>query len=123
MATKETSLHLRNYVGAEWFVEGRLNSCPSNPFMIPAWCVKIAKKTQQPSLERCTTKVKFPFAGHKNADEHTIFLAIHYLEADSKAVRVKDVELTVAPSPALVVKPSAQEPLSVQSGTRLVTVW
>ena len=43
-----------NYMGAELFVDGRLNSCPSNPFMIPAWCVKIVKKVEQPSLERRT---------------------------------------------------------------------
>ena len=70
VATKETSLHLCNNMGAELFVDGRLNSCPSNLVMIPAWCVKIAK-IQQPSLEQCATKVKFPFSGHKNADEHT----------------------------------------------------
>ena len=46
--TKATSLHLCNYMEAEVFVDGCLNSCPSNPFMIPAWCVKIAKKTQRP---------------------------------------------------------------------------
>ena len=91
--------------------------------MIPAWCVKIAKKTQQPSLERCTTKVKFAFSGHKNTDEHTIFLTLHYLRPTPKALRVKDLELTVAPSAALVAKPSAQEPLSVQSGARIVIVW
>ena len=46
VAAGETSLHLCNYIGAELFVDGRMNSCPSNPFMIPALCVKIAKKTQ-----------------------------------------------------------------------------
>ena len=60
VATKGTSLHLCNKMEAELFVDGRLNSCPSNPFMIPAWCVKIAKKTQQPSLERCTIKSEVP---------------------------------------------------------------
>ena len=108
---------------AELFVDGRLNSCPTNPFMIPAWCVKIAKKTQQPSPERCTTKVKFPFSGHKNADEHTIFLILHYLRPTPKAVRVKDLELTVALLPALVAKPSAQEPLYVESGAWKAIVW
>ena len=44
VATKGTSLHLCNHMGAELFVDGRLNSCPSNPFMIPAWCVKIAEE-------------------------------------------------------------------------------
>ena len=122
MATKGTSLHLCNYMGVELFVDGRLNSCPRNPFMISAWCVKIAKKTQQPSLERCTTRVKFPFSGHKNADEHTIFLTLHYLRPTPKAVRVKDLELTVALLPALVAKPSDQEPLSAQSGARTVIV-
>ena len=122
MATKGTSLHPCNYMEAELLVDGRLNSCPNNPFMIPAWCVEIAKKTQQPTLERCTTKVKFPFLGHKNADEHMI-LALHYLRPIPKAVRMKDVELTVAPLPALVAKPSAQEPLSVQSGARMVFAW
>ena len=59
--------------------------------MITARCVKMAKKTQQPSLERCTTKVKFPFSGHKNADEHTVFVTPHYLRLTLKAVRVKDL--------------------------------
>ena len=68
VATKGTSLYLCNCMGAELFVDGRLNSCPSNPFMIPAWCVKIGKKTQQPTLERCRVKVKFLFSDHKNAD-------------------------------------------------------
>ena len=77
-----------------------------SPFMIPAWCVKVAKKTQQPSLERCATKVKFPFSDHKNADEHTIFLTLHYFWPTPKAVRVKDIELTVALVPALHVKPN-----------------
>ena len=122
MATKGTSLHLCNYMGAELFVDGRLNSCPSNPFMITAWCVQIAKKTQEPSLERCTTKVNFPFSGHKNADEHTIFLTLHYLSPTSKAMRMKDLELSVALVPALVAKATAQEPLSVQSGARIVIV-
>ena len=36
VATKGTSLHLCNCMGAELFVDGRLDSCPSNPFMIPA---------------------------------------------------------------------------------------
>ena len=116
VATKGTSLHFCNHRGAELFVDGRLNSCPSNPFTILAWCVKIEKKTQQPSLERCATKVKFLFSGHKNADEHTIFLTLHYLRPTPKAVRVKDLESTVAPLPAHVAKPSAQEPLSVQCG-------
>ena len=123
MATKGTSLHLFNYMGAELFVDGRLNSCPSNPFMIPAWCVKIAKKTQRPSCERCTTQVKFPFSGQKNADEHTIFVTPHFSRPTPKAVRVKDLELTVALLPALVAKPSAHEPLFVQSGARIVIVW
>ena len=52
-----------NHMGAELFVDGRLNSCPSNPFLIPAWCRKIAKKTLQPTLERCTTKITIPFSG------------------------------------------------------------
>ena len=123
MATKVASLHLCNYMGAELVADGRLNSCHSNPFMILAWCVKVAKKIQQPSLERCTTKVKFPFSGHKNADEHTIFFTLHFLRPTPKAVRVKDLELTVALLPALLAKPSAQEPLSVQSGARIVIVW
>ena len=72
-------MHQCNYMEAELFVDGRLNSCTSNPFLVTAWCVKIAKKTQQPTLERCTTKMKSPFPGHKNADEHTIFLTLHYL--------------------------------------------
>ena len=113
VAMKGTSLHLCNYTGAELFVDGRLNSWPSHPFMITAWCVK---KTQQPSLER------FPFSGHKKADEHTIFPTLHYLRPTPKAVRVKDHELTVALLPALVSKPSAQEALSVQSGARIVIV-
>ena len=56
-------------------------------------------------------------------DEHTIFLTLHHLRPTPKAVRVKYLELTVAPSPALVAKPSAPEPLSVQSGARIVIVW
>ena len=95
MATKEASLHLCNYMGTELFVDVRLNSCPSYPFMITAWFVKNAKRTLQPSLERCTTKVKSPFSGHKNADEHTILLTLHYLRPIQKALRVKDLELSV----------------------------
>ena len=70
------SLHLCNSMGAELFVDGRLNSCPSNPFMTPAWCVKIGKKTQPPSLEPVYNQ------SHKNADEHTILLDTSLLEAD-----------------------------------------
>ena len=48
--------------------------------------------------------MKFPFSGHKYADEHTIFLTLHYLRATPKAVQVKDLELTEAPNSALVAK-------------------
>ena len=43
--------------------------------------------------------------------------------ADTESSAVKDLELTEAPLPALVAKPSAQEPLPVQSGIRIVIVW
>ena len=68
-----------------------------------------------------TTKEKFPSPGHKNADEHTIWTH-YYLRPIPKAVQMKDVELAVALFPALVAKPSAQEPLSVQSGAWMVIV-
>ena len=36
VSTKGASLHLCNYIEGELFVDGRLNSCPSIPLMIPA---------------------------------------------------------------------------------------
>ena len=50
--------------------------------------------------------MKFPFSDHKNADEHTNFLTLHYFWQTPKAVRVKDLELTVALVPALCAKPN-----------------
>ena len=91
--------------------------------MIPAWCVKSAKKTQQPSLERCTTKVKFPFSGHNNADEHTVFLTLRYLRPTPNAVRVKDFELSPWRFYPRSLRNQALKPLSVQSGAKIVIAW
>ena len=41
---RRQALHLCNYMEAEVFVDGRLYVCHRNPFIIHAWCVKIAKK-------------------------------------------------------------------------------
>ena len=74
-----------NYMAVELFVDGRLNSCPRNPFMILAWCVKIAKKTQQPSLVLCTTKVKFSFSWPQERRRAHDLLDTSLLEADPES--------------------------------------
>ena len=54
--------------------------------------------------------MKTPFTGHKHSDGDTVFLTLHFLKPKPKAIRINDVELTMAPSAALIAKPRAQEP-------------
>ena len=93
----------------ELFVDGRLISCSSHSFMIPAWCLKAVKRAQQQTLELCETTVASLFAGHKNSDGDMVFLKRHFLKRMPTAIRMQDVELTMAHLAALVAKPRAHE--------------